>query len=200
MKCTIASLVFLFFLVSCNSKQGSEPVKTAPPVSDSTRQAMQKQLFFPVTDYLEGQLYDISQKGINPLKYTTIKGRTDSVYLKMEELRPTVSPFLEPRIDSMNLLGLFTEKKFMDQTLDAITYTYDPTAPLPDSMKLTHWDVYIDPKSGKVKRVYMVKQVSENKMIQLTWLSDHWCKITTILTDATGNSTVEREEKITWDF
>ena len=200
MKWTITSLAFLFFIVSCNSKQGNEPVQPSKQLSDSIKQELAKQRFFPVTDYLEGQLYDISQKALNPLKYTTIKEHTDSVYLKLEELRPAIAAFLEPRIDSMNLISLFTEKRFMDQTLDAITFTYEPTAQLPDTMKLTHWDVYIDPLTGKVKRVYMVKQVTENKTLQLTWLGDHWCKIVTIITDAAGNSVVEREEKITWDF
>ena len=88
----------------------------------------------------------------------------------------------------------------MDQTIDALTFTYDPIGPLPDSMKLQHWDVYVEPATGKVKRIYMVKNLSESKTIQLTWQSDKWCKTTYITNKGDGSSFVEKVEKISWDY
>ena len=112
----------------------------------------------------------------------------------------SVQEFLQPEIDSANLISLFTEKSFMDQSLNAVTFTYDPVGILPDSMKLKHWDVYIDPKTSKVKRIYMVKQIDKTKTLQLTWINGQWCKITTISTDEKGIMSVEKEEKLIWDF
>ena len=53
--------------------------------------------------------------------------------------------------------------------------------------------------TSKVKRIYLIKKTSDNKTLQLTWQSNQWCKITTIVNDAAG-SKVEKEEKITWDY
>lgn len=200
MKWICLHLSVLMILSSCDSnpgKPGNTPVK---PAADTVNKTRKEPRFFPVTDYLEGQLFDLGQRGITPLKYITIKGRTDSTWLKPNEIRVAVREFLEPRIDSVNLVSFFTEKKFMDQTLDAVTFTYEPTGKLPDSMKLEQWTVYINPETGKVKRIYMVKQGPGNTTLQLTWLSDKWCKITTFSGDAAGSQVVEREEKINWDF
>ena len=67
-------------------------------------------------------------------------------------------------------------------------------------MKLKHWDVHIDAETDKVKRIYMVKEISPSKTLQLTWQGGKYCKIVSIITDKNGNSSVEREEKIIWDL
>ena len=46
----------------------------------------------------------------------------------------------------------------------------------------------------------MVKEISKTKTLQLTWVNNQWCKIVHIITDEKGNSTVEKEEKLFWDF
>lgn len=156
--------------------------------------------FFPVSSYLKGQIVEIIQKGVNPLKYTTVNGHTDSIWLKTEELNEVFKEFLHPEIDSANLTTLFSEKKFMDRSIDAFTFTYDAIGKLPDSMTLSHWDVYVDPSTENVKRIYMLKNISPNKTLQLTWQSNKWCKLITIVDLPNGISSVEKEEKITWDF
>ena len=78
MKFNVLVIVVLALVYSCNHPdeyKESEIVK-APP---------EKQNFFPVTSYLKGQLYDFRKYGINPIKYTTVKNHTDSVWLRIEE-------------------------------------------------------------------------------------------------------------------
>ena len=193
MKFIISLLACGVFLYSC-SDSGKFAEKI--PVKDT----VVPQKFFPVTEYLKGEIFTIKNTGVNPLKYTTINGQTDSIWLKIEQLDSTVSQFLYPKIDSVNLTALFSEKSFMDQSLNAVTFTYDPSGVLPDSMKLKHWDVYIDPKTSKVKRIYLVKQLDKDTMLQLTWVSGQWCKTTTIVTDENGSMKVAKEEKLIWDF
>jgi len=193
MKCIIICAAVLFLLSSCNNANTAN--KKAGSVDTAV---VEKQSFFPVTAYIKGQLYSITTKGINPLKYTTIHDHTDSVWLKTEELNSAVKDFLTPEIDSTNLTSLFSENKFVDRSLDdAFTFTYDPIKKLPDSMQLIHWDVYVDSKTGNVQRIYMLKNTKDNKQLQLTWLNDRYCKIITI---DNGTSKVEKEEKISWDF
>lgn len=200
MKIVLPALVTLAFFGSCTNSSSNKEAQIVKPVIDSTRQPAENNKFFPVTAYIKGQLFDIMKKGVNPLKYTTVKGHTDSAWLKIELLQETVKEFLEPEIDSANLTTLFMEKKFLDQTLDAFTFSYDPLNQLPDTMKLLHWDVYVNPESGKVKRVYMVKSSGTDRTLQLTWIGDKWCKITTLINNSDGSSVVEKEEKITWDY
>jgi hypothetical protein len=193
MKLLFLLLAITLFSFSCSNSGKSGEIATI-------KVAPEKQHFFPVTAYLKGEIYNIKQNGINPLKYTTINDHTDSVWLKIEELDAAFQEFLNPEIDSVNLITLFTEKSFMDQTINAITLTYESSVTLPDSLQLKHWDVYIDPESNKVKRIYMVKEISKTKTLQLTWVNNQWCKIISIVTDETGLSKIEKEEKLIWDF
>jgi hypothetical protein len=193
MKIHFQLLTIVLFLFSCNNQGETETVA-------AEKKAAEKQMFFPVTSYLKGEIYNIKKSGINPIKYTTVNNHTDSVWLKVEELDAAFQEFLYPEIDSLNLITLFTEKSFLDQSINAITLTYDASVQLPDTMKLKHWDVYIDPDANTIKRVYMVKEISKTRSLQLTWVNNQWCKITTIVTDENGISKIEKEEKITWDF
>jgi hypothetical protein len=193
MKFFLSLITCILVFLSCTNSPN-------PGTAQKEKEEVKKQSFFPVTAYIKGELYELKRSGINPLKYTTIKDHTDSVWLKMEDIDGAVTQFLQPEIDSVNLVSLFTEKSFLDQSIGTFTFTYDASGTLPDTMTLKHWDVYIDPETGKVKRIYMVKDISSSKTLQLTWLSGKWCKITSIITDQNGTSSVEKEEKITWDF
>lgn len=193
MKIIVYILVCSFFICSCNNSGNTPPLK--PTVKDTTRQS-----FFRVTNHLKGEIVNIKSSGINPLKYTTINGHTDSAWLKVEELDAALKEFLQPEIDSANLITLFTEKSFVDQSLGVVTLTYEPKDVLPDSMQLKRWDIYIDPKTNNVKRIYMVKEPDKTKTLHLTWLSNQWCTIVTLVTGEDGVSKIEKEEKFILDF
>jgi len=63
--------------------------------------------------------------------------------------------------------------------------------------------VYIQPETGRVKKVYLLKQVNKNDnkyTQQLTWETDKWAKIVTILNKPDGSSEIESETKLIWDF
>lgn len=185
----ISTLVFL----GCNNAS----TKTEPVI---VHEQPERIAFFPVTDYIKGQLIDIREKGVNPKMFITQNNKQDSSWVKMEDMSLVVSDFLKPVIDSTNLSSFFTEKKFLDQSIDAFTLTYDPAKQLPDTFQLQHWDVYVDPETNKVKRIYLLKKMADHKTLQLTWQSDKWCKIVTIDDDSTGRSVVEKEVMIKWDF
>ncbi len=192
-------LSFLFFgliiiLCSCHSKE-----KTA---SSSIKTSEETQTIFPVTDFLKGQLREIDSMPVTPLKTITVNGKTDSTWLKRESIRPFAEPFLTPVIDSVSMSLYFSEKSFLDQTINAVTFSYDPRTKLPDSIKLRHWDVYIDPQKGTVQRVYLVKENDKDSnqiTTQFTWKANQWCSIRTI-TQKPGNAPEIKEERMTWDF
>ena len=193
----LISIVFFICVIasSCSENETAAPKKTE---SDST----QNQTFFPVTEFIRGQLKEIDSLPITPVKIISYNGKEDSIWMKKEDIRPFAEPFLHPEIDTTNLKHLFTEKSFLDQTIDAFTFSYDPIDKLPDTLQLQRWDVYIDPKKGEVKRIYIVKQMNNNGDVQtqqLTWKANQWCKISTI-TERSGKQTEIKEELMKWDF
>lgn len=183
----------LLFLTACNNAEQATD-------SNITPATVKKVSFFPVTAYFKGQLIDIRQKGQNPMKFVTVNNHTDSVIIKFEELDSLVKEFLTPVIDTSNLTAGYTETKFLDQTINAFTYTYDIKPGTDPEPMLRHWDVYVDPENGKVKRVYIIKKTADNKTLQLTWQHNQWFKTTVLAPGKDGNDTIEREEKIVWDY
>ena len=151
--------------------------------------------FFPVTSYLKGEIYGIKTGGITPIKKILIGSKKDSVYVKETEFETIFSAFLSPTIDTSNLKNIFTEKKFLDQTLNAFTFTYDPTNGKENSFAFTHWDVYVDPENDRVRRIYLTKKIDADTQLLLTWQSGKWCKIVTV-----KNASIIKEEKISWSY
>lgn len=192
MKSYAAFLVLMLILIACNDQTKNTVYQTT--VNDTGNRG-----YFPVTDFLEGEIAAISTEGINPIKIVTVNGRTDSSWVKVEQFRDEFAEFLQPVIDSSNMMSLFTERSFLDQTINAFTFTYDPVKKLPDSIGLQHWDVYVDPQKNTVTRIYMLKKTRDNKTLQLTWQAQNWCKIVTI-TENQGKAAIEKEVIIKWDF
>jgi len=180
---------FFIFFTSCSGKTNN---------TASKNNSAQTENIFPVTDFLKGQLRILDSMGVTPLKIVSANGKTNSVWLKREDIRKNATPFLHPVIDSATMYSLFSEKSFLDQTINAFTFSYDPKKSLPDSIKLTHWDVYMNPQTNSIARIYMVKENADTTS-QLTWLVNKWYSIRTIIQLPNGQAQI-KEEKITWDF
>lgn len=191
------ALIFFFLsacFCSCNEQehvqQPSEVLAEAPVA------------FFPVTDFIYGQINEIENLPITLLKVHSDGIKKDSAWLKKGEFATFALPFLRPEIDSSSMAAYFTGKSFLDQTINAFTFSYDAKVNLPDSINLAHWDVYIDPQKNRVQRVYMVKEDSIDRkpiIMQLTWKVGSWCSIRTI-TEGTTKQPVIKEEKVQWNF
>lgn len=156
--------------------------------------------FFPVTSYIKGQIAEIKNDGLAPVMITTANNKTDSLWLKMEQLDSVFAEFLTPEIDSANMVSFFKESKFHDQTLNSFTFTYEPVKELPATMPLKRWDVYVTPQTGTVKRIYIEKYSADRKDLQLTWQSDRSSRIVYFTTDAAGNPVVAKEVLVKWNF
>jgi hypothetical protein len=193
------NILFYFFglglFTGCSN---SNKDQSSTEGSDSTQV-----LFFPVTSFLKGQMLQLDSLQLTPLQITTQEGKVDSNWVKKENTHALLQDFISTEINDSNLLPYFTASKFNDQSTDAITFTYNPKKTLPDSIRIRHWDVYITPQTGQVRKVYMVKQLKLNDSLitqQLTWETDKSAKITTILNHPDGKSVILKDEKIIWKF
>lgn len=192
MKKALYLLIALLAFISCKSKTKVE-TNAVPQQEDAIS-------YFPVTDFIKGQITSIREKKINPLKHLTIQQKIDSSWIQLESLEAEMGDFLHPLIDTANMAAFFSERKFLDQSVNAFTFTYDPKPALPDTFQLRNWDVYVNPEDGKVRRIYMVKNLTTDKVLQLTWQTDQYCKMVTVRQLPGGKFNVEKEEKISWDF
>lgn len=187
-------IITLVLFSSCNNNK-----KTSVLNSTAVTQQVKKEdtvaNFFPVTSFLKGEIFGINTGGITPVKKTTINNKTDSVYLKEVDFENSFAEFLSPVIDTSNLKNSFTEKRFLDQTLNAFTFTYDPADGKENIFAFKHWDVYVDPETNKVRRVYLTKNIDSDTQLLMTWQSGKWCKIITV-----KNSAIVKEEKISWSY
>lgn len=195
----VSIFISVLLLAACNNKSSNNTISTEPIPQSVSTLGDSSTSFFPVTSYLKGEILGIKNGGITPVRKITIAGKTDSSWLKMEELEKVFAAFITPVIDSVNLKNTFDQKVFKDETLNAFTFTADPKNVQTNTFAFTHWDVYVDPETNKVTRIYLLKKESADKTLQLTWQAGKWCKIITIKNVA-GKISIEKEEKISWSF
>ncbi|HRN80642.1 MAG TPA: hypothetical protein PKY29_09765 [Ferruginibacter sp.] len=196
MKYTILAFC-IWVLSSCSENdKKSEPVAIPAPAEATIDTA---ENYFPVTTYIKGQIAEIRERGLNPLMIVTENGRSDSTWLRVEDLQTQFAPFLTPVIDTANFKSFFKESKFEDQSINTYTWSYEPYNTLPDSISLKRWDVYVNPETSKVTRVYWMKENDNKTQEQLIWNSGASCKIIQ-LHEQNGNAVVDKEIIIKWDF
>ena len=196
MKKSFIVAISLAFIISCNNHN-----KENPEVNDVKENKSDS--FFPVTSFIKGQIIILDSLPVTPLQITIINNKSDSVWIKKSDIKPLLIPFLTPEITATNLTNYFKETVFNDQTLNAITFTYDAKKSLPDSILIKHWDVYVNPETGSVDKVYIVKKLTENNQIitqQLTWQNNKSAKIVTILINPDGSSKLIKEVVFLWKF
>ena len=188
----LVSVVFLF-LFSCNSIE--------KPAEDFH---IKKETLsvFPVTEFLKGQLKEVENSPVTPLKTTIINGHIDSTWISRDSIRIFANPFLTPVIDFASLSAYFNGDSFLDQTINSITLSYAANKNLPKDISLTTMDIYVEPVGNTITKVYLLKESVIDLVttkIQLTWKTGQWCKIVTI-TQKEGEEPVIKEEKMTWAF
>jgi hypothetical protein len=186
------ALILLVILFACNNK--TEKVQTTPTTSTAIIEDTTAN-YFPVTNFLLGDINSIKTNAGTPQYKITTNGKTDSSYINMDSIFIVFQDFLAPRIDSANLKKYFREKSFLDQTLGTFTFTYDRRANTSFDFPFTNWDVMINEETQKVKRIYLVKKVDAATKKLLTWQAEKWCKIVTITNDK-----VVKEEKYIWNY
>ena len=183
----------LFLLLSCNSFDKYQKTFSEKRIPLAV---------FPVTEFLKGQLKEVENSPITPLKTTVLNGHIDSVWTSRDSIRDFAAPFLTPVIDSASLSAYFDGDSFLDQTINSVTLSYAANNKLPQNISLRMIDIYVDPKENTITKVYLLKEKnigSRNTKVQLTWKTNEWCSIVTI-TQNNGEKPVIKEEKMTWAF
>lgn len=186
----------ILLLLACNQQKETPAVafEKAPPPPPETLDT-----YFPVTNYVLGEISNIQTLFVNPLKLTTIKGKTDSVWLDPKNMDAEFKDFLNPVIDTGNMKGIYKEDKFEDASIESYVFSYAPYDKIPDSLNLLRWDVYVSTLSQRVTSVFWSKDLKNGKQQQLIWNSGKNCKITELHQEK-GEVIIDREIIIKWSF
>src|SRR4051794_2313871 len=74
-----------------------QPVTTTPKPDSAT------QHFFPVADWLRSEIAYVDSTPLPMVKYRTVKGHTDSAYIRPDEFNQLASTFLLPGLAADSL-------------------------------------------------------------------------------------------------
>lgn len=183
----------LISLLLMGCSQGQQKVSQEEPQKNHRMADKPPMPVFPVTEYILGELNTINNTPVTPLETYNDGGQTDSVWLPRENVERVAAPFLNPLIDSAALTAYFDGQSFLDQTIDAVTFTYSKKASAPKEMSFQEINVYVHAENGKVERLYMVKE-DDTATLQLTWKSGAWFSIRSL------EGAKVQERKVTWNF
>lgn len=194
-------VLFSFILSGCNNQERNKNEYDSENPFANMDSISETHSFFPVSNFIKGQVFDISNAGINPILYSSKNSIVDSVWLKQNEIEKAFEEYFSPFIDSSEYALFFSERKFLDESIGAITLSYDSNENTPDSIKWKHWDIYIDPETNLIKRIYLVKKINNTKTRQLTWIPGMSCRAITINEDIVNHQSVVEDEKIIkWNY
>ncbi len=170
--------MLLVFLGACQSKNASdETTITNNELPDNAQVAPS---FFPVSNFILGQLQEIKTAGL-ALNKTIIHGKNiETKPATYQELMDSLNVLILHPIDSVQLGHAFIERKFDDQTIGSITMSYERSKLAADSIPWKNWDIYLDPETGSVKRIYLVEQQEWLTRRQITWIPGRSCKLVVI--------------------
>ena len=177
---------------SCHQVENTAEEKTELSEIDTTTEAPS---FFPLGNFIKGQIVDIKNSGINPIKISTVNNHPDTSWINVESFEKVFGEFYTPFIDSSSLQQFFKENKFFDQTLNAITLTYTSVGKVPDRIPWKYWNIYIEPETNKITRIFMVKALDLDRTRQLIWIPGVSAKAVTISPNG-----AEDEINIKWSY
>lgn len=151
MKYILSILIACLLLTACNNN-----VKTV--AAATTKDSIAEQDFFPVAEYIGGQLTLILDTFRFPLTKTiTRNGKSKLTSATDEELRNWAEDFRKPDINDSSLRAFYKETSIADQSNGSVTLDYATTN---SSLPVQKIDVYIqaDPvQNDKVTGIYIEK-------------------------------------------
>jgi hypothetical protein len=192
-----AFLVIGLLVTSCknNPSQNKANAAIAKDSSDP------RQAFFPVPEYIGGQLKMIDSLQL-PLNITvTVNNKTTSRIATDMELRKWAQDFQQPDISDTALKNQYIETSIADQAVPSVTFIYSTANNMLPVQKI---NVFVKPdpsESDKVTGIYIEKMFVVHDTVfnqKLYWKTG---KNLQVITEKKINGTVLPVEqvKITWD-
>ncbi len=138
--------------------------------------------YINIPSYLKGQLAYLDTVPFQLLK--TVErdsAHIDSFYLKNQDIRNIVTPFLAPELEQGLFEKTYEETSFADASLNLITVTYNAVN---KKVPVQRIDIYVNPEDNNIKQVYLVRQDNQpdsSLTQQLFWSNNKGCSLITVI-------------------
>jgi hypothetical protein len=150
-------VVFIFltviYVIGCSSPD-SQKISTKITASDSL---VKTESFFPVTDFIGGQIKMIDSLQLPLTKTITVNKNTKMEPVSDQEFRLLARNFQQPDINDSSIRKFYKESSIADQSIPSVTLTYSATD---TSLPVQKINVFIKPdlvKNDKVTGIYIEK-------------------------------------------
>jgi hypothetical protein len=195
MKSCFLSLLIIAMFSGCADEMESPIPEVHLP--DSTNKAKQ---FFPVLDYLKGELSNVDSFATAIRLYSTNNGKTDSGMIQVEQFNAVMQEFLPPELSKENFEKYYSESSFFDQTTETSTFTY---ATKNDDLEFHRIDVLVQGSESydKVSSIYMEKFIGGNdsSMVKKMLLVSGKSLMINSETTVGNQKPVVKQEKYIWN-
>ncbi len=196
MKYLILAGALLLSAAACHMKDPSASSPTGKEGADTV-----KKTFFPVADYLNGEIGYVDSTPLAITKYNTEEKKTDSSFISPHVFHELAQEFLPPELDSTVFNKEYKETSFMDETTKLLSFTYSTGN---KSLALQRVDVLAsqsDNGTDKIRSIYLEKREVKNDTLvikKMYWQSKKQFQVVT-MTSAHGQETRVRQLKVVWD-
>ncbi len=160
------ALFMSLFLIACSS--------------DDDENSKSEKEFYPVIAFIRSELDKLDSMPLAVFTYREEGDLRDTQIISKQSFRQSAEGYFNPDISQTHLKGKYTEKVFMDATINRITLSYDTDD---ESAEVKKINVLIEPESEKIKSIYLEKRLVSGDTIQIQkmiWSSGRQLQVTTI--------------------
>ena len=200
MKYTILAIAIALVICSCNNNAPKTDTKLTK-AADSTIDTAQQD-FFPIPDYIGGQLKIIDSLKLPVSKSVTINNVPKLSESSLQELRELAQNFRQPNINDPAVKKQYTETSIADQSTPSVTLIFTTKD---TSLPIQKIEVYVKPdpvNTDKVTGIYMEKIFSRNDTSfnqKLYWKTGKNMQVNTEK-QVKGKTLPIEQIKLTWDY
>jgi len=200
MKYIVFAITVVIATSSCNNNPPKADNKLSP-AADSTVGTAQSD-FFPIPDYIGGQLKIIDSLKLPVSKTVTINNVPRLSESSLQELRELAQNFRQPDINDPAIKKQYTETSIADQSTPSVTLIFTTKD---TSLPIQKIEVYVKPdpvNTDKVTGIYMEKIFSRNDTgfnQKLYWKTGKNMQVNTEK-QVKGKTLPVEQIKLTWDY
>jgi hypothetical protein len=195
------ALFFAGAALFCACSNPKQPVTSQNDSTANANSAAAKSHFFPVAEFLEGEILHTDSTLMALKKFTTVNGHTDSAFIQVPEFNQLALEFVPRELADSTFENNFTESAFQDQSTESITLSYSTESP---KTQLQRVDVVTvrGVRNQRVKSVYLEKihKAGDSVILKkLYWYTGKSCDIATI-TMVNGKQAGDQHIRVVWDY
>jgi hypothetical protein len=186
--------------LSCSEKQPAATTEKRDTATATAQDSAAPQPFFPLADFIKGEIDYVDSLPVGIKKYTTHGRTTDSGYIQLDEFHRLAREFQSPELTGDAFEKKFKETSFFDRSANTATFLYTSTD---TSNTVTRADV-VTAKGDiydEVRSIYIEKNSSDGKKNvtkKMYWKPKRNFQIITLTDDGT-NKPENELIKVVWD-